>query len=179
MIYNTPPSGLLTFDQIRRLAELPNVSAVKDSSGSSELMGDLVAWAASDFGVYVGLDSLLFDAVGAGARGAVFGAANLIPQPLSAVARSVREHGVTVESRALWQDHLRPFLRFVEQSRNYVALCKAGMAVLGIPVGPAREPYLMPEQDEVEELSRRLDSVTRAFAASPLSSAPAAVGADQ
>ena len=173
MIYNTPPSGLLTFDQIRQLAQLPNVSAVKDSSGSPELMGDLVAWADADFGVYVGLDSLLFDAVGTGARGAVFGAANLIPEPLAAVARSVREQGATPDARSLWRDHLRPFLRFVEQSQNYIALCKAGMAAVGFPVGPAREPYLAPERDEVDELARRLDDVAAAFTASPLSAVAA------
>lgn len=175
MIYNTPPSGFLTFAQIRELAALPNISAVKDSSGSSELMGDLSAWAGPDFGVYVGVDTLMYEAINGGARGAVFGAANLIPQPLSAVAKSLRESGATPQSHALWQQHLRPFLRFLEQSSNYMALCKAGLAILGLPVGDVRAPFLMPERDEVDELARRLDAVAAAFAESSL--APAASGA--
>lgn len=169
MIYNTPPSGLLTLDQIKELATLPNICAVKDSSGMPELMGDLVEFAeGTDFGVYVGLDSLLYDAVRAGARGAVFGAANLIPGPLSAVAASLRADGPTAENDALWR-HIRPFLRFVEVSPNYVALCKAGLALQGFDVGPAREPYLMPEEAEVKELAERLQVLERAFAESPLS----------
>lgn len=80
MIYNTPPSGLLDLEQIQQLATLPNVTAVKDSSGDQELMGDLLAWAASaDFAVYVGQDSFLYDAVGAGARGAIVGMADFAP----------------------------------------------------------------------------------------------------
>lgn len=169
MVYNTPPSGLLTFEQIIALATLPNIAAVKDSSGTPELMGDLVEWAdGTEFGVYVGLDSLLYDAVRTGARGAVFGAANLIPGPLSAVAASLRAGGPTVDNDALWR-HIRPFLRFVEVSPNYVALCKAGLAAQGFDVGPAREPYLMPEEAEVKELADRLQVLERAFAESPLS----------
>lgn len=169
MIYNTPPSGLLTFEQIVELSQLPNICAVKDSSGTPELMGDLVEFAdGTDFGVYVGLDSLLYDAVRTGARGAVFGAANLIPGPLAAVAASLVADGPTPENDALWR-HIRPFLRFVEVSQNYVALCKAGLAVQGFDVGPAREPYLMPEEAEVKELADRLAVLERAFAESPLS----------
>lgn len=176
MIYNTPPSGFLTFDQIRELAELPNITAVKDSSGSSELMGDLSAWAGPDFGVYVGVDTLMYEAINGGARGAVFGAANLIPEPLSAVARSLRENGATPQAHALWQQHLRPFLRFLELSPNYMALCKAGLALLGLPVGDVRAPFLVSQRDEVDELARRLDAVAGAFAQSSLAPAASVAG---
>jgi 4-hydroxy-tetrahydrodipicolinate synthase len=171
MVYNTPPSGLLTLDQIKALAELPHIRGVKDSSGSPELMGDLVEWAdGTDFGVYVGLDSLLYDAVRAGARGAIFGAANLIPGPLSAVAASLRTDGPTAANAALWRE-IRRFLRFVEVSPNYMAICKAGLALQGLPVGPVREPYLMPEDAEIKELGERLDVLVRAFEASALAAA--------
>ena len=175
MVYNTPPSGLLTFDQIRELAELPQISAVKDSSGSPELMGDLIAWAPPGFGVYIGLDSLLYDAVAAGATGAVFGTANLIPGPLAAIVTSLREHGPTRESRELWTGHVRPFLRLLEQSPNYVAACKAGLAHLGLPAGQAREPSLMPDQDEVDAIAQGLDAVIAAYVASPVSTRGASV----
>lgn len=171
IVYNTPPSGLLTLDQIKALADLKHVRAVKDSSGSPELMGDLVEFAeGTDFGVYVGLDSLLYDAVRTGARGAIFGAANLIPGPLSAVAASLRADGPTAANAALWRE-IRPFLRFMEGSPNYVALCKAGLALQGLAVGPVRAPYLMPHESELTELAARLDRVRRAFDASALAAA--------
>jgi 4-hydroxy-tetrahydrodipicolinate synthase len=173
MIYNTPPSGLLTLEKIQQLADLPNVSAVKDSSGSPDLMGDLVAWAPEGFGVYVGLDSFCYDAISGGATGAVFGTGNLIPAVLAAVLRSVRENGPTPASRELWDRHVRPFLRMLEGSPNYMGACKAGIAYAGYPAGDVREPYLMPDATEVDAIARGMDAVNRAFAESSLSNSGA------
>lgn len=163
MVYNTPPSGLLTLDEIRELAELPNISAVKDSSGDPVLMGDLLAWSATtDFSVYVGLDSFLFDAVSAGARGAVFGAASATPEIIARMVRELQSTGSTEAARAHWK-LLRPFLRFMERSPNYMAICKAACTLQGIDVGDVREPYLMPEPSELGELEQHLAKVQRAL----------------
>ncbi len=156
MIYNTPPSGLLTFDQIRQLSELGNISAVKDSSGDPELMGDLTGWARPiGFRVYVGKDSLLFEAILNGADGAVFGAANFIPAELARLIAMLQADGASPAGRALW-GKIRPLLRVMESSPNYVALCKAGCRLRGIDVGICRPPYLMPEADEIDRLSASL-----------------------
>lgn len=156
IIYNTPPAGLLTFEQIRQLSELKNVGAVKDSSGDPELMGDLLAWAKQDdFGVYVGKDSFLYEAVSMGARGVVFGAANFIPSQLSQLIAMLKTRGSTVESLALWA-RIRPLLRVMEGATNYVALCKIGCKLRGIDVGDVRRPYLMPDADEVGLLTSSL-----------------------
>ena len=156
MIYNTPPSGLLNFDQIRELSGLRNVTAVKDSSGDPELMGDLTTWATPiGFGVYVGKDSLLFEAILNGATGAVFGAANFIPAELSRLIAILQADGATAEARASW-GRIRPLLRLMEQSPNYISLCKAGCKLRGIDVGDARRPYLMPEADEIAGLAASL-----------------------
>lgn len=173
MIYNTPPSGLLTLQQVHRLAELPNVTAIKDSSGDPVLMGDLLAWSSPrDFAVYVGLDSSLYEAVGSGARGAVFGAANVVPRQVSDVARDLIDNGPSVASHRQWLP-LRDFLRFMEQSPNYMALCKAGCALNGVDVGAVREPYLPSGQDEIDELARRLSQLGDA-SLEPTASAAAA-----
>jgi 4-hydroxy-tetrahydrodipicolinate synthase len=163
MVYNTPPSGLLTFAEIEQLAKLPNVSAVKDSSGDPVLMGDLLAWSAdSDFSVYVGLDSFLFDAIGAGACGAVFGSASAIPEIIVEIIGRLQAEGQTRELRARWE-LLRPFIRFMENTPNYMALCKAACTLQGIDVGDVRAPYLMPEPAEIAELELRLKDVNHLF----------------
>lgn len=163
MIYNTPPSGLLTLEELKTLSGLQNVSAVKDSSGDPVFMGDVLAWSqGSDFAVYVGLDSSLYEAVSAGARGAVFGAANVVPGAVSAMARELREHGPSRDSYQRWRP-LRQFLRFMENSPNYMALCKAGCALNGVPVGEVRQPYLMPQPAEIAELQERLPEIHRLF----------------
>ena len=150
MIYNTPPAGLLTFEKVQQLSGLKNVSAVKDSSGDPEMMGDLVAWSRTNgFGIYVGKDSFLYEAISTGAHGAVFGAANFIPAELSTLIAKLRSGGATAETLALWAN-VRPLLRVMEYATNYVALCKVGCRMRGIDVGEVRKPYMMPEADEIE-----------------------------
>ncbi len=153
MIYNTAPSGILSLAQIQELAELSRVSAVKDSSGDHVLMGDLLAWSATtDFQVYVGFDSLLYDAINAGARGAVLGVASFAPELLNDTIESIHRNGTTNESIKLWR-RLRPLLRFTEQSPNYIALCKAGCQLRGLDAGDVRHPFLMPSADELDKFT--------------------------
>ncbi len=155
MIYNTPPAGLLNFAQVRELAELSNVSALKDSSGDPTLMGDVLDWSRdTDFAVYVGLDSFMFEAVLTGAHGAVFGTANFLPAELSQVIALVQA-GEVAEAQSRWRD-IRPILRFMEQVSNYVALCKVGLGLRGIEVGQVRKPNLMPDQQEIDNLAQVL-----------------------
>ena len=159
MLYNTPPSGLMTFAQIAELAELKNVSGVKDSSGDPIMMGDLLAWAKPlDFAVYVGMDCFLYEAILGGATGAVFGAANIIPERLVAVIAGLQRNG---SSPALLEDwrKVRPFLRFVEGARNYVGLCKAGCKLRGLDLGVVRAPYMMPEAGEVSAMNTWLEKL--------------------
>lgn len=151
MIYNTPPSGILTLPQIQALAGLDHISAIKDSSGDHELLGDIVAWASeAGVAVYVGKDTLVYDGVVAGAQGAVLGVANFVAEPLAALLSGLQTEGPSAATLAAWRS-LRPILRFLEDSSNYVALCKVGCRLRGLDVGDVRAPYLMPDADEVRD----------------------------
>lgn len=162
MLYNTPPSGLLTLAQVEELMELPNVDAIKDSSGDVIMLGDLLALAAErELAVYVGYDSLLTVAVRSGARGVLFGVGNVIPEELLATMRSCAM-GDEDALRSSWPA-LRAFLRFMEDCSNYVALVKTGLALDGHDVGPVRAPYLMPGDDERAQLAAHLAAVRAAF----------------
>ena len=161
MIYNTPPAGILSFDQIVELAALSNVTAVKDSSGQPDLLGDELAWAdETGFAVYVGWDGLLAHAITAEARGVVFGAASFLAAEMTAVIAALRDPSARDEAARAWRS-LRSLLRFLELAPSYVALCKAGCTLSGIDVGEVRAPYLMPRREEITELARRLESLRR------------------
>ncbi len=170
MVYNTPPAGLLTLDQVLELAALPTVSAVKDSSGDIVLVEDLVS--RTDLEVYVGADSLMLAGFRAGAAGVVFGAANLVVGELTRLWQLLGDPAGTRPSNELWPA-IRRLLRFLETSPNYVALVKSGCASLGWPAGPTRAPYLMPSAREVDRLVTLLHYVSAAAQASDTSpSAP-------
>jgi 4-hydroxy-tetrahydrodipicolinate synthase len=159
LIYNTPPAGLLSFDQIKELAQLERITGIKDSSGNPELMGDLITWAGqSEFGVYVGMDSFLYEAISTGARGAIFGAANFMPAEIAGLIAVLQTEGATKQALKRWAD-IRPVLRFMEQASNYVGLCKAGCKFRGIDVGDVRRPYLMPDAAAIDTLIAHLQTL--------------------
>lgn len=161
MIYNTPPAGLLRFDQIAELATIPGITAVKDSSGDAELMGDLLAWReASGFTVYVGKDAFLFEAIMGGADGAVFGVANFVPHELADFIAKVQAGADLTLIRKQWRD-LRPLMRLMEGATNYVGLCKAGCALRGLNVGEVRKPYHMPQPAEIAAVKTWLNQAGR------------------
>lgn len=163
MIYNTPPAGLLSMSEVEALAALPHVTAIKDSSGDVTFLGDLLTWSAeNDFAVYVGFDSLVSYGAAHGARGTVLGVANVIPAEIVEVLQLSTLGEISEELRLVWEP-LRAFLRFMEDSSNYVALCKYGLGRDGLDVGGVRAPYLMPFTDERQAFVVRLDAVRRAF----------------
>ena len=162
MLYNTPPAGIMTLPEVQELAALPTVSAIKDSSGDLTLFGDLVSTAdATGLAVYVGVDSLVPTAIGLGGRGALVGSANVVPEALLRVIALARAADAG-QLAALWPA-LRSLLRFLEGSSNYVALCKAGLALRGLDVGGVRPPYQMPEDAETRTLRGLLAGVEKAF----------------
>lgn len=162
MLYNTPAAGLMTVEQIAELAALSNVSAVKQSSGDGTLLGDLLAWSkTSDFAVYIGWDDLTAPAVLAGAHGALLGAGNVVPELIVEVLDLCHRRQLGPELEAAW-GRLRPFLRFIGTSENYVSVVKLGAQLRGREVGDVRPPYLMPQDAERDALVaelRKLEAV--------------------
>ena len=164
MLYNTPAAGLMTVEQIEELAGLSNVSAVKQSSGDGTLLGDLLAWSkTSDFAVYIGWDDLTVPAVLAGARGALLGAGNVVPELIVDVLDLCSRRQLSPELEAAW-GRLRPFLRFIGTSENYVSVVKLGAQLRGLDVGDVRRPYLMPQEDERAALAEELRKLEGALA---------------
>jgi 4-hydroxy-tetrahydrodipicolinate synthase len=157
MLYNTHAAGVMDLGQVQQLAELPNVSAIKLSSSDATLLGDLVAWSrTADFAVYTGWDDQLAPAVLAGAHGAVLGAGNVVPELIVEVLDLCYRRDVGDELDAAW-GRLRPFLRFIGESENYVAAVKLATRLRGVDVGDVRAPYLMPTDEERTALAEALE----------------------
>jgi 4-hydroxy-tetrahydrodipicolinate synthase len=156
MLYNTQSAGLMTMEQIEKLAGLSNVGAIKQSSNDATLFGDLLAWSTTtDFAVYTGWDDLLAPAVLGGAHGALLGAGNVVPEMIVEVLNLCYRRQLGPELEAAW-GRLRPFLRFIGESENYVSIVKLGAQMRGLDVGDVRRPYLMPLESEREALAEAL-----------------------
>jgi 4-hydroxy-tetrahydrodipicolinate synthase len=81
MLYNNPPSYRVNIElpTLERLAEVPNIVAIKESAPDPRRFTDLVNACGERFVLFAGLDDVVFEAVTLGARGWVSGLTNVFP----------------------------------------------------------------------------------------------------
>src|SRR5437868_3885208 len=85
VLYNNPATcgGVkIDVDTVARLAEVPNILGVKDSSGDLQNTCELIRVVPPRFSVLMGRDTLIFHALVSGARGAVPATGNIAPKLL-------------------------------------------------------------------------------------------------
>jgi dihydrodipicolinate synthase/N-acetylneuraminate lyase len=138
--YNVPgATGIrLTADQIAELGEIDGVDYLKDTSGDAVTLTDLIVNRTDKIKAFNGWDTLTFYGIASGAEASVWGAAGVVPELAVELWETLAEKGDLVGARELWRD-LWAISDFLE-SVNYVAGIKAGLALLGHPVGPPRRP---------------------------------------
>src|SRR5437868_11206599 len=93
VLYNNPGTcgGVkIDVDTVARLAEVPNILAVKDSSGDLQNTCEYVRVVPDRFSVMMGRDTLIFPALQMGARGAVPATGNIAPKLLVALYEAFR-----------------------------------------------------------------------------------------
>jgi 4-hydroxy-tetrahydrodipicolinate synthase len=146
LLYNIPgrtATNLLP-ETVLRLTEIPNIIAIKESSGVMGQITELLANAPTTFSVFAGDDALALPVIALGGTGLVSVASNAIPGPMSLmIAAALSGDWVTARDLnkryyALMQAH------FIEPSP---APIKATLALLGrcsetlrLPMVPVTEP---------------------------------------
>lgn len=156
MIYHIPGcTGLhLTPDQIAELAEIPGVDSIKDSGGDASALTELIEKYSDRLQVCNGWDSLTFYGLAAGAKAAVWGAANIFPELAVELYEAIATRGDLEAGRRVWSK-LYPLVDFLE-SDQYAARVKAGCRLLGYKVGPNRLPQLPISDEDTTTLSHLL-----------------------
>jgi 4-hydroxy-tetrahydrodipicolinate synthase len=140
LLYNNPSTcgGLrIDVETVARLAEIPNVLGVKDSSGDLQNTIEYVRVTPERFAVMMGRDTLIFPALMMGASGAVPATGNIAPKLLVEIYEKFREGDLEGSKEA--QRRLNPV-------RLALTLCtqpggvKAALSILGTSLGPSRSP---------------------------------------
>ncbi|HEV3146663.1 MAG TPA: 4-hydroxy-tetrahydrodipicolinate synthase [Gemmataceae bacterium] len=151
LLYNNPATcgGVkLDVDSVARLAEIPNVVGIKDSSGDLQSLIEMIrATPKEKFAVFQGRDTLIAPALQYGATGAVPGTANIVPDLCVAIYDAV-QRGDFAAAQTI-QSRLSP-LRIGLAIGTAPGAIKAAMNLLGMNVGPSRSPIapLPPEKQE-------------------------------
>jgi len=150
VIYNIPScsgTNIVPALASRMSRALWNIRYIKDSSGDFAQLLTLICRYSDDITTLIGWDTLTFSALALGCKGAILGAANIVPEPCVKLYELVRA-GRHEEAQGLWR-RLYPLIEFLG-SAGYIASVKAGARLRGFAVGDPRPPYrpLSPQQEE-------------------------------
>ncbi len=149
ILYNNPVTcgGVkIDIDTVARLAEVPNILAIKDSSGDLQNTIEMIRAVPDRFSVMMGRDTLIFPALMFGARGAVPATGNIAPALVVKIYETFRRGDIEASKAA--QLHLNP-VRLAMGLCTAPAGVKEALRLLGMPIGPCRSPVsgLAPEKE--------------------------------
>lgn len=158
MYYNLPgATGVeLTFEQFQELRRTARVETLKDTSGDAVAGMELIQRDAEGPTLLNGMDSLTFSSLAAGARAAIWGAANFLPREAVELHRLLATENDLVGARELWK-RIYPICAFLE-SHSYTAAVKEACDLVGLSIGPLRRPLLALEPEERAELAGLLST---------------------
>ena len=159
VVYNNPStsgSDILPAT-IARLAEFENIVALKESTGIMQRIVDINLLAGDKIEVLCGCDTLALEMFTMGVAGWIAAPANI------AARQCVQLYHLMVEQKDFpqaWEFYkqVRPLFDLFENSGQYVALAKAGLEMLGRPVGLPRKPQLPASPEMQAQLKAILDT---------------------
>ncbi|MFP3121579.1 4-hydroxy-tetrahydrodipicolinate synthase [Ectobacillus funiculus] len=152
LLYNIPPrTGVnLAPETVARLAKVPNIVGIKDSSGNFENIEQYIrVTKEEDFSVFAGTDSLILKTLMAGGVGAVAATANMIPDIVVSIYNNWLEGNVEEAQKA--QEKLQP-LRDTFKYGTLPSPLKKAVELYGIPVGPPKSPVSELSGDALEKV---------------------------
>ncbi|MFE4663427.1 dihydrodipicolinate synthase family protein, partial [Streptomyces hydrogenans] len=140
MYYNLPGiTGVkLTAAELAELGDIDGVDYIKNTSDDAVGLAELLAARTDRIKAFNGWDTLTFFGIASGAEASVWGTAGVVPELAVEFWNALAEQKDLDRARELWK-HLWAISDFLE-SVNYVAGIKAGLELIGEPVGPARLP---------------------------------------
>lgn len=152
MLYNNPGATgwSMAPELIARLAEIPAVAYIKDSTDDPRRMFRIKELCGDSIQVLQGTDTLALLGFLGGGRAMVWGAANALPEECVALWRLAVAQQDLVGARDAWA-LLYPINRFLEEA-GYVAAVKAATSLRGIEVGDPRPPLRPLTESDLETL---------------------------
>ena len=158
VLYNNPGTcgGVkIDVDTVARLAQVPNILAIKDSSGDLQNTVEFIRVVPDRFSVMMGRDTLIYPALIFGARGAVPATGNIAPRILVDIYESFMRGDQAASLAA--QRKLNP-VRMALTLGTAPGGVKAALQLLGLAIGPCRSPVAALTQDKMQKMRAALQS---------------------
>lgn len=158
-LYNMPSHTKISFapETVRRLADLPALRGLKDSSGDLDYFRQVHAAVTGrpNFALLMGPEELLVEAMGIGAHGGVCGGANLFPELYVKLYEAARD-GRETEIDRLQSLVVRIGSGVYTAGGNYLRGLKCALSLLGICPDTMAEPFHPLENADREQVRRTL-----------------------
>ncbi len=157
VLYNNPSTcgGLkIDVDTVARLAQIPNILGIKDSSGDLQNTNEYVRVVPDRFAVMQGRDTLIYPSLIFGARGSVPATANVAPKLAVAIYEAFQRGDHTAAKAA--QLRLNP-VRLSLTLGTAPGGVKAALALLGTPIGPSRSPVSPLSREKQQQMRAALE----------------------
>ncbi len=141
VIYNNRPKTNVTVEPstIQRLSKIPNIVAVKDSTGDMTNTEEYIRLTRDnpDFRVLMGRDTLIYAALCYGASGAITSCANVAPK----IAVDIYENHLAGQPQQALEAQFRlSMLRVATNMGTFPVVIKEALEMLGFPVGNCISP---------------------------------------
>jgi len=156
MLYSIPGRCHIQLDveTVVRLAEFPNICAIKEAGGETERVVQLRAALPPEFEILSGDDVLTVDFMKAGAVGVVSVASNLIPGAMADLTRAMLE-GRIADAEAIHEKYAALFSALLKLDTNPVPI-KAALGLTGECRPKLRLPMVEMRAEKVAELRSTL-----------------------
>ncbi|MDN4607024.1 4-hydroxy-tetrahydrodipicolinate synthase [Sporosarcina highlanderae] len=146
MLYNIPGRSVvnMTVDTIVRLAEIPNIVALKEANGNLDAMAEIIDRTPASFSLYSGDDALTIPVLSIGGVGVVSVSSHIIGNEMQSMIRNFKLGNVQQAAK----DHRRllPMIKALFVAPNPSGV-KAALNLTGTHVGGVRLP-MIPLNDE-------------------------------
>jgi len=137
-VYNIPgrTGKNIEPESIARMAELPNISMVKEASGSMDQASQIMSM--TDLTVLSGDDSLTLPIMAMGGRGVISVVGNIVPKDMIALVEAFNSG--RIDQARHWHHKLFPLCRDMLGLATNPIPIKAAMQLLGCDTGEVRMP---------------------------------------
>jgi len=158
ILYNIPsrsPRNMETATTVR-LAEVPNIVAIKEASGKLEQAAEIIAQTPPSFRLYSGDDSATLPLMSLGGYGIISVAAHLAGRQIRQMVDAFAA-GRTTEAAEL-HGRLLPLFQACFCTTNPIPV-KAGVELLGIPAGGVRLPLVAADDQVVAAVRTQMQNL--------------------
>ena len=163
VMYNIPArtGTALAPATVGKLAKIPNIAGVKDSSGNfNNILQYIDMTKEEDFSVLSGNDALILWTLLAGGTGGITAIANILPKIMVSIYENFRKGDLEAAKKV--QASIGP-IRDCFKYGNPNSIVKCATNLIGQPVGPCRAPFGMVSEETIKAIRETIDMYYREY----------------